>query len=45
MKFYSTKKKAPDVDFKTALFEGLAPDGGLYMPRIIPKFTPNEVRI
>src|SRR6266568_1173510 len=43
MKFYSTKEKAPDVDFKTALFEGLAPDGGLYMPRSIPKFARNEL--
>ncbi len=43
MKFYSTKKKAPDVDFKTALFNGLAPDGGLYMPRSIPKFARNEL--
>src|SRR5258708_39534600 len=43
MKFYSTKKQAPQVDFKTALFQGLAPDGGLYMPRVIPKFTRKEL--
>jgi threonine synthase len=43
MKFYSIKKISPDVDFKTALFEGLAPDGGLYMPRSIPKFTHKEL--
>jgi hypothetical protein len=37
MKFYSTKKESPDVDFKTALFQGIAPDGGFYMPRTIPR--------
>jgi threonine synthase len=43
MKFYSTKKKSPEVDFKMALFQGLAPDGGLYMPCIIPEFTVKEL--
>jgi threonine synthase len=43
MKFYSTRGKAPEVDFKTALFQGLAPDGGLYMPRNIPQFTHKEL--
>ena len=32
MKFVSTRGQAPVVDFKTALFDGLAPDGGLYVP-------------
>jgi threonine synthase len=32
MKFVSTRGAASAVDFKTALFEGLAPDGGLYVP-------------
>jgi threonine synthase len=32
MKFISTRGEAQPVDFKTALFEGLAPDGGLYVP-------------
>lgn len=44
MQFYSTKKNAPDVDFKTALFHGIAPDGGLYIPRNIPKFTKKEIK-
>ena len=43
MKFYSTKKISPDVNFQTALFTGLAPDGGLYMPRSIPQFTHREL--
>lgn len=41
MKFYSTNHKAPDVSFKQAVLGGLAQDGGLLMPRIIPKLPPN----
>jgi len=37
MKFYSTNKKSPHVDLEAAVMNGLAPDGGLYMPEIIPK--------
>lgn len=37
MEYYSTGKKAPKVNLRTAVTEGLAPDRGLYMPeRIIP---------
>ena len=43
MKFFSTNKQSPKVDFKTALFSGLAPDGGLYMPQAIPQFTKDEI--
>ncbi|MBN2657517.1 MAG: threonine synthase [Spirochaetales bacterium] len=32
MQFYSTRNKEDIVDFPTALFRGLAPDGGLYVP-------------
>ncbi len=41
--YYSTSKKAPHVDFETALFRGLAPDGGLYFPTQFPAFSPNEL--
>ncbi|KKU77502.1 MAG: Threonine synthase [Candidatus Giovannonibacteria bacterium GW2011_GWB1_47_6b] len=41
MLFYSTNRLASPVDFKTALFEGLADDGGLFMPEKFPKiFVP-----
>lgn len=43
MRFYSTKKISPDVNFQTALCNGLAPDGGLYMPLSIPQFTRKEI--
>ncbi len=36
MKFYSTNKKAPEASLKDAVLNGLAPDGGLYMPQNIP---------
>ena len=32
MRFVSTRRESPPVSFRTALFEGLAPDGGLYLP-------------
>ena len=39
MKYYSTNLNSDKVSFETALFKGLAPDGGLYMPEIIPNFN------
>lgn len=36
IKYYSTNLRAPEVSFREALLKGLAPDGGLYMPRTIP---------
>ena len=38
MQYFSTKKKCAAVSFKEALFKGLAPDGGLYLPESIPEF-------
>ena len=31
------------MPFETALFEGLAPDGGLYVPEAIEPWTPDEL--
>lgn len=39
MHYHSTRSPEHLVDFRTALFEGLAPDGGLYMPEEIPHFS------
>ncbi|MEP7165978.1 MAG: threonine synthase [Ferruginibacter sp.] len=36
MKYYSLNKNAPEVDFKEATINGLAPDKGLYFPMYIP---------
>ena len=47
MKFSSTRNKEDIVSYKEAIFRGLAPDGGLYMPcetpdlsELINSFTP-----
>ena len=37
MKFRSVRGESPDVQFREALFRGLAPDGGLYAPEAIPR--------
>ena len=44
MLFHSTRGQAPKVDFKTAVFSGLAPDGGLYMPDHWPQFDVGEMK-
>jgi len=36
MRFPSTRRKAPEVGFSQALAQGLAPDGGLYVPETWP---------
>jgi len=37
MKFQSTRKTAPAVGFSDALINGIAPDGGLYLPTEWPR--------
>ncbi len=37
MKYYSTNKQSPIVDFKDATIKGQAPDMGLYFPETIPR--------
>lgn len=41
--FRSTNLNSPAVSFEQALLKGIAPDGGLYMPEEIPRFTPEEI--
>jgi len=43
IKYYSTNLKAPEVTFSEALLKGLAPDGGLYMPSVIPQIKKKEI--
>jgi threonine synthase len=40
-RYYSTNFKAPEVSFREALLQGLAPDKGLYMPAAIPEIPMN----
>jgi threonine synthase len=43
MRFNTTRGQAPAVSFTDALFEGLAPDGGLYVPETIEPWTADEL--
>jgi threonine synthase len=44
MRFVSTRGSAPPVSFREALFAGLAPDGGLYVPESIPALDFEDLR-
>ncbi len=44
MQYYSLRRQAPAVDFRTAALTGQAPDGGLYFPDNIPRFGPDFLR-
>jgi len=43
MRYYSTRNKNENVSFAQAALTGLAPDGGLFVPREIPRY-PDAVR-
>jgi threonine synthase len=45
MRFVTTKNphETPGVTFSFALFEGIAPDGGLYVPESTPTWSPKEL--
>lgn len=43
MKYISTRGLSPSVSASQAILQGLAPDGGLYVPELIPRFTPEEL--
>ena len=38
MRYHSTRNKDYFVDSAQAVLEGLAPDGGLYVPEELPRF-------
>jgi threonine synthase len=40
MQFVSTSGSAPRADLATAVFQGLAPDGGLYLPERLDPLSP-----
>ena len=43
MRFLTTRGGSPPVSFTTALFAGLAPDGGLYVPETIEPWSADEL--
>ncbi|HEY8009534.1 MAG TPA: threonine synthase [Rudaea sp.] len=42
MKYTSTRGRASALGLSAAIAAGLAPDGGLYVPQSLPKFTPQD---
>ncbi|TPX59832.1 hypothetical protein PhCBS80983_g02216 [Powellomyces hirtus] len=44
MKYRSTRGKSTGLSFEEAVFEGLATDGGLYIPHSIPELNPAEIQ-
>ncbi|SFA85711.1 threonine synthase [Poseidonocella pacifica] len=43
MQYISTRGKAPELNFEQAMLSGLARDGGLYVPRDIPKMSHGDI--
>ena len=43
MRFVSTRGASPALPFGAALGAGLAPDGGLYVPERLPRFSADDV--
>jgi threonine synthase len=44
MQFYSTKNHQQTVSFREAVLNGIAPDGGLYLPVEIPPFNKSYIK-
>lgn len=45
MKYISTRGQSPALSFSEILLGGLAPDGGLYLPKEYPQFTDADLTI
>jgi threonine synthase len=43
MKFISTRKNSAPLSFEDTVMQGLAPDGGLYVPEFLPQFSNHEI--
>jgi threonine synthase len=43
MKFISTRLAAPRLSFEEVVLQGLASDGGLYVPEFLPTFSKNDI--
>ena len=44
MRFISNKGGGQSVDFETAILDGFAADGGLYVPESIPKISTAQLQ-
>jgi len=43
VKYISTRGQSPALSFEDVVLTGLAPDGGLYVPENLPKFSAEEI--
>jgi threonine synthase len=43
VKYISTRGQAPALNFEEVLLAGLASDGGLYVPEVLPTFSQEEI--
>jgi threonine synthase len=43
MRYPTTRRQSAPASFETALFDGMAPDGGLYVPETIEPWTSEEL--
>ena len=43
MNYISTRGKAPALGFEDVLLTGLASDGGLYVPAVLPRYSADEI--
>lgn len=43
MKYISTRGRAPALNFEQVLLTGLAPDGGLYVPSMLPVYSREQI--
>ena len=41
MRYISTRGRSPAVPISQAIAAGLAPDGGLYVPEMLPRLDPS----
>ena len=44
MEYISTRNTKKTFSFKDVFLKGLADDGGLFVPKDIPKYTKNEIK-
>ena len=44
MKYFSTRDKSLEISFKDIFLRGLAPDGGLFLPAEIKKYSQDELK-
>ncbi len=43
MKYISTRGQSPALGFEEVMLTGLAPDGGLYVPETLPRFSKEQI--